>query len=77
MVFREIKEVEAVVRSVLAFLVLGGMMLILASIAIGAMISLGNGRPNWLLIGVFALDSAAILYLFSWLVRRGGDDASD
>lgn len=57
-------------RPFVSFLVLGGVMLVLAAVAIGAMISIGNGRPSWLLIGVFAIDSAALLLVAGHLTLR-------
>lgn len=63
-------------RSMIAFLVLGGALLVLASIAIGVMVSIGSGRPSWLLIGVFAFDSIVLLGLFALLARRRNGGAS-
>ncbi len=59
----------------IAFLLLGAALVLLAMVAIGAMISIGNGRASWLLIGVFVLDSLALLLLagHSVLRRRNGN----
>lgn len=50
-------------------------LLFIASVTIGAVISMSHGHPNPLLIGVFVIDSVAIiiiamLLLRSHLVRR-------
>ncbi|UYV12350.1 MAG: hypothetical protein NCW75_13745 [Phycisphaera sp.] len=57
-------------KPLIAFFVLGGVMVLLAAVAIGAMISIGSGRPSWLLIGVFVLDSLALLLLAGHSVLR-------
>ena len=55
---------------VIAFLLMSAALVLLAIVAIGAMISIGNGRASWLLIGVFVLDSFALLLLAAYSVLR-------
>ncbi len=56
-------------RPLLTFVALGGALVLLASIAIGLMISIASGRPSWLLVGVFAIDSLALLLLAARMTR--------
>lgn len=57
-------------RPLVAFLVLGAVLMMLAAIAIVAMISIGTERPSWLLIGVFVADSIALLIFAGYLTVR-------
>lgn len=67
-------------KALMTFLALGGALVLLASIAIGLMISIGNGRMSWLLMGVFVFDSLALLLLAAratiWRDRAGHGGAS-
>lgn len=62
-------------KPLVAFLLLGSALVLLAAVAFGAMVSIGSGRPSWLLIGVFVLDSLALLLIAGHLVlrRRNGN----
>jgi hypothetical protein len=63
-------------RPLLAFLILAAALVLLAAVAIGAMFSIGTGRPSWLLIGVFIADSIALVVVAAHMVlrQRGGGD---
>lgn len=43
---------------------------LLAAVAIGAMVSIGAGRPNWLLIGVYVADSFALFVVAGYVIHR-------
>lgn len=65
-------------RHVLVFLALASALVALAAIAISIMISIGSGRTSWLLVGVFVVDSIALLLLAARLTCwRGGGRASN
>lgn len=57
-------------KPLIAFFLLGTVLVLLAAIAIGAMVSIGAGRPNWLLIGVFVVDSIALLVVAGYAAFR-------
>jgi hypothetical protein len=57
-------------RPLLSFLTFGAVWVLLAALAIGAMVSVGAGRPSWLLIGVFVADSIALLIVAGYSVHR-------
>lgn len=59
-------------RSILIFVLLAAALVVLAGVGVGLMISVANGRPNPVLIGVFAVDSAAILAIAWCLIARRG-----
>ncbi|HRQ74134.1 MAG TPA: hypothetical protein PLU35_14005 [Phycisphaerales bacterium] len=59
-------------RSILIFVLLAAALVVLAGVGVGLMISVANGRPNPVLIGVFAADSAAILVIAWCLIARRG-----
>ncbi|MCL4741087.1 MAG: hypothetical protein KJZ54_02695 [Phycisphaerales bacterium] len=50
-------------RSVLVFVLLAAALIVLAAVGVGVMIGVANGRPSPVLIGVFALDSLAVLVI--------------
>ena len=63
-------------KPMVTILVLAAVMILMATLAIGAMVSIGSGRPSWLLIGVFVLDSLALLLFagHSVLKRQSGNE---
>ncbi len=62
-------------KPLVAFFVLGAVLVLLAAVAIGAMVSIGAGRPSWLLIGVFVADSIALIVVAAYMTlrRRSGN----
>ncbi len=52
-------------RSVGVFLALASALVLLACFAAGALVSINDGRTGWLLIGVFLIDSAALVLLLA------------
>jgi hypothetical protein len=60
-------------KAMLTFLALGGALMVLAAVAIGLMISLGQDRLNYTLLAVFVVDSIAIVLLAGVMTfGRGG-----
>ncbi|UYV13619.1 MAG: hypothetical protein NCW75_04880 [Phycisphaera sp.] len=57
-------------RPMVTFATAFAVQVILAAIAIGAMVSIGAGRTSWLLIGVFVIDSIALLVVAGLSVHR-------
>lgn len=57
-------------RPMVTIAVLCSMQVLLAVIAIGAMVSIGAGRPSWLLIGVYLADSIALLVVAGFAIHR-------
>lgn len=57
-------------KPLVAFFLLGAVLVLLAAVAIGAMVSIGAGRPSWLLIGVFVADSIALLVVAGYAAYR-------
>lgn len=68
----ERQDEESRMKALLTFLVLGGALALLAAVAVGLMISLGQERPSYLLITVFAVDSVAIIFMAACFTLRGG-----
>lgn len=61
---------EIDLKPLVTCMILATMMFLLAAVAIGAMISISNGKPNWLLIGVFVADSIALLLLAAYFTLK-------
>jgi hypothetical protein len=60
-------------RHMLVFVMMASALVILAAIAISIMISIGSGRTSWLLLGVFVVDSIALMLLAARLTFWRGD----
>lgn len=57
-------------RPLIVFAAAIAVQVMLAAVAIGAMVSIGAGSPSWLLIGVFVVDSIALLVVAGVSVHR-------
>lgn len=59
-------------RPVLVLLLMAAVLAVLASIAVGIILSTGAGPVRWVLMAAFALDSGAVLVLAAHATRRTG-----
>ncbi|MCW5775041.1 MAG: hypothetical protein KIS87_01160 [Phycisphaeraceae bacterium] len=50
-------------RPLFTFVLLAAALVVLAGIGVGVMIGVANGRPSPILIGVFAVNTAAVLVI--------------
>ncbi len=57
-------------KALLTFLGFTGATAILAAVATGLLVSVNSGRTSWLLMGVFLLDSIALLVVATHIAYR-------